>query len=44
MQRTRRCLKLIIFLVFFAVIIYAGYLYIPASVDAYYYQTSCRTW
>jgi hypothetical protein len=31
-------LKLIVFLVIFAVIIYAGFLYIPASVDAYYYK------
>jgi len=31
-------LKLIVFLVIFAIIIYAGYLYIPVSIDAYYYK------
>ena len=31
-------LKLIVFLVIFAVIIYAGFLYIPVAVDAYYYR------
>ena len=31
-------LKLIVFIVIFAVILYAGYLYIPVAVDAYYYQ------
>ncbi len=30
--------KLIIFIVIFAVVIYAGYLYIPVSVDAYYFK------
>jgi hypothetical protein len=31
-------LKLIVFLAIFAVIIYGGYLYIPVSLDAYYYK------
>ena len=31
-------LKLIVFLAIFAVIMYAGYLYIPVAVDAYYYR------
>ena len=31
-------LKLIVFIVIFAAIIYAGYLYIPVAVDAYYYK------
>jgi hypothetical protein len=31
-------LKLIVFLAIFAVIIYAGYLYIPVATDAYYYK------
>jgi len=31
-------LKLIVFLAIFAVIIYAGYLYIPVAIDAYYYR------
>jgi hypothetical protein len=31
-------LKLIVFLAIFAVIIYAGYLYVPVSIDAYYYK------
>jgi hypothetical protein len=31
-------LKLIVFIVVFAAILYAGYLYIPVAVDAYYYK------
>ena len=31
-------LKLIIFLAVFAIVIYAGYMYIPVSVDAYYFK------
>ena len=31
-------LKLIVFVVIFALILYAGYLYIPVAVDSYYYQ------
>ena len=31
-------LKLIIFLAGFALVLYAGYLYIPVSVDAYYFK------
>lgn len=31
-------LKLIIFLAVFAIIIYAGYMYIPVSVDSYYFK------
>ena len=31
-------LKLIAFLIVFAIIIYAGYLYIPVSIDAYYFR------
>jgi hypothetical protein len=31
-------LKLIVFIVIFAAILYAGYLYIPVAVDAYYYK------
>src|SRR2546423_6141402 len=31
-------LKLIVFIIVFGVIIYAGYLYIPVSVDAYYFK------
>lgn len=31
-------LKLIVFLVICAVIFYAGYLYLPVAVDAYYYK------
>jgi hypothetical protein len=31
-------LKLIVFFAVFAVIIYAGYLYIPVAIDAYYYK------
>jgi len=30
--------KLIVFLVIFAVIIYAAFLYIPVSIDSYYYK------
>lgn len=31
-------LKLIIFLAVFAIVIYAGYMYIPVTVDAYYFK------
>jgi hypothetical protein len=31
-------LKLVVFLIIFGVIIYAGYLYIPVAVDAYYFK------
>jgi hypothetical protein len=31
-------LKLIIFLVIFAIVVYAGYLYLPVAVDAYYFK------
>ena len=31
-------LKLTIFIIIFAIIIYAGYLYIPVAVDAYYFK------
>jgi hypothetical protein len=31
-------LKLIVFLAIFAIIMYAGYLYIPVAIDAYYYK------
>lgn len=31
-------LKLIVFIIIFAVIIYAGYLYIPVAVDAFYFK------
>lgn len=31
-------LKLVIFLAVFGLIIYAGYMYIPVSVDAYYFK------
>ena len=31
-------LKLVVFIILFAVIIYAGYLYIPVAVDAYYFK------
>ena len=31
-------LKLVVFIIIFAVIIYAGYLYIPVAVDAYYFK------
>src|ERR1051325_9084115 len=30
--------KLIIFLAFFAIVLYAGYLYVPVSIDSYYYK------
>lgn len=30
--------KLIVFIVIFALVLYAGYLYIPVSVDAYYFK------
>jgi len=30
--------KLIIFIVVFALVIYAGYLYIPVTIDAYYFK------
>ena len=31
-------LKLVVFIIVFGVIIYAGYLYIPVAVDAYYFK------
>jgi len=31
-------LKLVVFIIIFAAIIYAGYLYIPVAVDAYYFK------
>src|SRR5947207_15483699 len=31
-------LKFIVFIIIFGVIIYAGYLYIPVAVDAYYFK------
>jgi len=31
-------LKLVVFIIIFGVIIYAGYLYIPVAVDAYYFK------
>ena len=31
-------LKLIIFIVVFALIVYAGYLYVPVAIDAYYFR------
>ena len=31
-------LKFIIFIVVFAVILYAGYMYIPVAIDAYYFK------
>jgi len=34
--------KLIVFLIIFAVIIYAGYLYIPVSIDAYYFKDTMQ--
>ena len=37
-QRGSARLKLIIFIIVFGVIIYAGYLYIPVAVDAYYFK------
>jgi hypothetical protein len=30
--------KLILFLAVFAIVLYAGYLYVPVSIDAYYYK------
>jgi len=35
-------LKLIVFILIFAVILYAGYLYIPVAVDAYYYRDTMQ--
>jgi hypothetical protein len=35
-------LKLIVFIVIFAAILYAGYLYIPVAVDAYYYKDTMQ--
>ena len=35
-------LKLIVFIVIFALILYAGYLYIPVAVDAYYYKDTMQ--
>ena len=31
-------LKLILFLIIFAVIVYAGFLYLPVAIDSYYYK------
>lgn len=31
-------LKLVIFLVVFAIIVYVGYMYIPVSIDSYYFK------
>ena len=31
-------LKLIVFIIIFAIVVYAGYLYIPVSIDAYYFK------
>jgi len=31
-------LKLVIFIAIFAVVLYAGYLYIPVAIDAYYFK------
>src|SRR5207248_10041785 len=31
-------LKLVVFIIIFAAIIYAGYLYVPVAVDAYYFK------
>ena len=31
-------LKFIVFIVIFAVILYAGYMYIPVAIDAYYFK------
>ena len=31
-------LKLIVFIIIFAIVIYAGYLYLPVTVDAYYFK------
>jgi len=31
-------LKLIVFLSIFAIVLYAGYLYVPVAVDSYYYK------
>ena len=31
-------LKLIVFLVIFGIVLYAGYLYVPVTIDAYYYK------
>ena len=31
-------LKLIIFLVVFAIVVYVGYVYIPVAIDSYYYK------
>ena len=31
-------LKLIVFLLIFALVLYAGYLYVPVTIDAYYYR------
>jgi hypothetical protein len=35
-------LKLIVFMIIFGVILYAGYLYIPVAVDAYYYKDTMQ--
>ena len=34
--------KLIIFIVIVAVLVYVGYLYIPVSIDAYYYKDAMQ--
>ncbi|HJZ81582.1 MAG TPA: hypothetical protein VKD91_14600 [Pyrinomonadaceae bacterium] len=31
-------LKFIIFIVFFALVIYVGYMYVPVAIDAYYFK------
>jgi hypothetical protein len=31
-------LKLIVFLLIFAIVLYVGYLYVPVTIDAYYYR------
>jgi hypothetical protein len=35
-------LKLIIFLVIFAIVIYAGYVYVPVSLDSYYFKDAMQ--
>lgn len=35
-------LKLIIFLVAFALVIYVGYMYVPVSLDAYYFKDAMQ--
>jgi hypothetical protein len=36
-------LKLIIFIAIFAVVVYAGYMYIPVAIDAYYFKDVMQT-